>query len=50
MAIFLGSFNHHLNGESNPPKFDNWVSMFLDGLEVYVVTVGYFILPLILIL
>ena len=49
-GYFLRIIQSSLDGESNPPKFNNWVSMFLDGLKVYVVTVGYFILPLILII
>ena len=47
-GYFLRIIKSSLDGESKPPKFDNWRSMFKDGLKVYVVTVGYS-LPLFLI-
>ena len=47
-GYFLRIIKSSLDGESKPPKFDNWFRMFIDGLKVYVVTVGYS-LPLFLI-
>jgi hypothetical protein len=47
-GYFLRIIQSSLNGESKPPKFDNWLRMFIDGLKVYVVSVGYS-LPLFLI-
>ena len=47
-GYFLRIIQASLDGESNPPKFENWSAMFLDGLKVYVVSVGYS-LPLFLI-
>ncbi len=38
-----------LDGDTKPPKFNNWVRMLIDGIKVYVVSLGYSI-PLFLIL
>ena len=47
-GYFLRIIRSSLDGESKPPKFNNWIQIFLDGLKVFVVTVGYS-LPLFLI-
>lgn len=36
-----------LDGNNESPKFNNWISMFIDGVKVFIVGVGYAI-PLIL--
>ena len=38
-----------LNGDTEPPEFNNWIRMFIDGIKVYLVCLGY-TLPALLII
>lgn len=38
---------HRLAGEPQPPTFDDWETLLVDGLQVFVITVVYLLIPII---
>jgi hypothetical protein len=45
MGYFLRAFEHTIDGRTEPPEWDDWGALFVDGLKAIVVTVVYSIVP-----
>lgn len=39
---------HTSTGKEEPPAFDNWGALFVDGLKIIVISLGYLLVPMVI--